>query len=70
MIFVVMNIRKRFKTKKYWYSWGNIYDLKTEEKMKFITSSAYCRADLVWITTYQESKDSLPKVIRYLFVDE
>lgn len=62
-------MRKRFKTKKYVYHWGTIYDPETEEKLYFETDSVYGRTDWAWIMTYQKSEESIPKIIRILFVD-
>lgn len=65
-----MRIRQKFKTKKYLYSWGSIYNPETDEKMKFKVNTIFPKISWVWITTYQESEEEIPVAIRYLFVDE
>lgn len=64
-----MNTRKKFKTRKVLYHWGQIYDPKTDEKLNFKASKAYCRTAEAWIMTYQKSEEDIPKVIRIVFVD-
>ena len=65
-----MNIIKKFKTKKYVYDWGTIYDPITEEKMQFKSKGVFCKTSWAWITTYQQNEESIPEVIRIIFVDE
>lgn len=65
-----MKIREKFKTKKYLYSWGSIYNPETGEKLNIRVKCAYGKISWVWITTYQESEEEIPVAIRYLFVDE
>lgn len=64
-----MDTRKKFKTKKYLYSWGAIYDPKTEEKLNLKADRVYCKTSEAWIMTYQKSEEDVPKVIRIVFVD-
>lgn len=60
----------RFTTKKYLYDWGCIYNPETGEKLNIITDQVFCKTSWVWILTYQESEESIPKAIRFLFVDK
>ena len=62
-------MRKKFKTKKYLYSWGEIYDPETGEKLNFKADRVYCKISEAWIMTYQKSEEDMPKVIRIVFVD-
>ena len=64
-----MDMRKKFKTKKYLYSWGEIYDPETGEKLNFKADRVYCKISEAWIMTYQKSEEDIPKVIRMVFVD-
>lgn len=60
---------KCFKTKKYLYDWGTIYDPETEEKLNIKANTVFCKTSWVWILTYQESKESQIEAVRFLFVD-
>ena len=64
-----MDMRKKFKTKKYLYSWGEIYDPETGEKLNFKADRVYCKISEACIMTYQNSEEDIPKVIRIVFVD-
>lgn len=58
------NERKRFITKLYRYWWGSLFDINTNEKIKFPHISTISGECFCWITTLDG------KVIRQSFVDE
>lgn len=64
-----MNIREKFRTKKYLYSYGSVYDPDTGKKLEFIADKVYCRIAEAWVLTYQKSNEDIPKIIRIVFVD-
>lgn len=65
-----MDIRKKFKAKRYLYSWGKVYDPRTGDELKFSTDKVFCKTSWVWILTYQKTNEDIPKAIRFVFVDE
>jgi len=65
-----MNIRKKFRTIKCLYRWGTIYDPETGEPLKFNANTAYLKTSWAWCMVYQRSENSIPQVIRIIFVDE
>ena len=64
-----MNIREKFRTKKYLYSWGSVYDPDTGKRLEFTADKVYCRIAEAWVLTYQKSNEDIPKIIRIVFVD-
>lgn len=64
-----MGIFEKFKTKKYLYCWGKIYEPKTGIKVEFNANTVYCKTAEAWILTYQKTTEDIPRIIRIVFVE-